>query len=52
MKNNWKKVSSALLVLAASASLSAATPATIVKPGEKEIKTNTPAIMVREKEYL
>ncbi|MGA9237506.1 hypothetical protein [Robiginitalea sp.] len=46
MKNNWKKVSSALLVLAASASLSAATPATIVKPGEKEIKTNTPAIMV------
>jgi len=47
MKNNWKKVSSALFVLAVSASLSAASPATIVNPGEKEIKTNTPAIVVQ-----
>lgn len=47
MKNNWKKVSSLLLVLAASASLNAASPAAITNPGEKEIKTNTPAIVVQ-----
>ncbi|MGB5190019.1 hypothetical protein [Robiginitalea sp.] len=47
MKNNWKKVSTAFLVLAASASLTAASPVSKMNPGEKEIKTNTPAIMVQ-----
>jgi len=47
MKNNWKKVSSVLLVFAASASLSAASPVAIANPGEKDIKTNTPAILVQ-----
>ncbi len=52
MKNNWKKVSSALLVLAASTSLSAASPVAVANPGEKEMKTNTPAIVVQGERVL
>jgi hypothetical protein len=47
MKNNWKKVSSVLLLLAASANLSAASTVAISNPGEKEIRTSTPAIVVK-----
>lgn len=46
MKNNWKTVSTALLVLAASVNLHAASPVPNTNPGEKETKTNTPAIKV------
>ena len=47
MKNNWKKVSTALLILAASASLQAASPTTGKNPGEKDVLASTPALQVK-----
>lgn len=47
MKKNWKKVSTALMILAATASLQAASPALETNPGEKETKKSTPGLQVK-----
>lgn len=47
MKNNWKKVSTVLMILAATASIHAASPDSGIYPGEKEVKENTTAIQVK-----
>jgi hypothetical protein len=47
MKNNWKKVSTALMILAATATLQAASPVLGTNPGEKEIKENSTTLQVK-----
>ena len=47
MKNNWKKVSTALMILAATASMQAANPVLGKNPGEKEIKQNSATLQVK-----
>jgi flagellar hook assembly protein FlgD len=47
MKNRLKKVSTILMIIAASVSLNAASPISKKNPGEREIKSSTPTIQVK-----